>query len=112
MASILAQCIGLNDGGPVPPHIAAALLERRTPLARSEARILVLDYIGLSREQICEYLQVSSETVRTYWKRIYRKTACHSRAEVHVLLETIIRNELSVGNGEQMPPPQLPQLLP
>lgn len=69
-------------------------LQRRTPLSRAEARIVVLDYLGWPRYKLCEHLKITVETVRTYWKRIYRKTNCRSRAELRVWLEWRLSQEL------------------
>lgn len=94
MSSILARCVGLNDGDPIPPHRAVLVVKRRSNLALREAWVLVFDYVGLSRSQICEELEVSLETVRTYWRRIRKKTGCHRKCEVHAWLEALIRQEM------------------
>ncbi|GAB4440218.1 MAG: hypothetical protein OHK0015_35930 [Chloroflexi bacterium OHK40] len=93
MSSIFARFLGLSPGDPFPFHVAVLLLERRTRLTRSEAHVLVLDYLGFTRDEICEQQSISTETIRTYWKRIYRKTNCRGRREIRCWLESLLQKE-------------------
>lgn len=94
MSSLFARLIGLGNRPQISMDAAILLLERRTALSRSEARVVILDYLGWPRDQLCEHLGVSVETVRTYWKRIYRKTNCRSRKSARRWLETTLRQQL------------------
>lgn len=98
MSSILARFLGLSPDDPFPYFAAVLLLERRTSLARSEAQVIVLDYLGFTRDEICEQQSISTETIRTYWKRIYRKTSCRGRREIRCWLEATLRKE--IGGAE------------
>jgi|GEM_PF-1249776 len=97
MSSLLAKCIGISREQQLSMDATIVILERRSQLARTEARMLVLDYVGWSRDQLSDQLNVSIETVRTYWKRIYRKTNCRTRAEARQWLESILQEELAHG---------------
>lgn len=91
MSRISARSLGLSPDDPFPYLAAILLLERRTSLARSEASVVVLDYLGFTTDEISEHLNISTETVRTYWKRVYRKTNFHRRKELRCWLETMLR---------------------
>jgi DNA-binding CsgD family transcriptional regulator len=94
MSTVFARCLGLVRGQQITADAAVILVERRSDLALREAWVLVFDYLGLSRGQICEELEVSVETVRTYWRRIRQKTGCHKKQEVRAWLEELIRKEM------------------
>lgn len=94
MSSLLARCIGLSQHQQISMDAAILLLERRTALSRSEARVVILDYLGWPRDQMCEHLGVSVETIRTYWKRIYRKANCRKRDTVRAWIEMILTQEI------------------
>lgn len=91
MSRFFVRSLGLSPDDPFPFHTAVLLLERRTELARSEASVIVLDYLGFTTDEISEELNISPETIRTYWKRAYRKTNCHRRKEIRSWLETTLR---------------------
>lgn len=91
--SIFTRFFGLSADDPFPYYAAVLLLERRTSLARNEAHVIVMDYLGLERDEICGHLKISTETIRTYWKRIYRKTNCRGRREIRCWLETTLQKE-------------------
>jgi len=55
--------------------------EQASPLSERETDILRLVAKGLNFEKISEILGISSHTVVTHVKRIYRKLAVHSRGE-------------------------------
>lgn len=93
MGSIFTRVLGLAPDDPFPYFAAVLLLERRTRLARNEAHMIVMDYLGFTRDEICEQLKISTETIRTYWKRIYRKTSCRSRREMRCWLEAMLKKE-------------------
>lgn len=93
MSSIFARFIGLSQGQRLTPDAAALLIERRSTLSRCEARVLVYDYLGVTREELSELFDVSIETIRTYWKRIYRKTECRTRKDARAWMEMTLRKE-------------------
>jgi DNA-binding CsgD family transcriptional regulator len=97
MSSLFARCIGLSQHQQISMDAAILLLERRTTLSRSEARVVVLDYLGWPRDQMCEHLGVSVETIRTYWKRIYRKTNLRTRTALRGWLEALLAQEIDGG---------------
>jgi DNA-binding CsgD family transcriptional regulator len=99
MSSIFGRCVGLNDGEPLHPDVATRIVERRSRLSHVEARVAVLDYFGERRGQISEQLEVSTETVRTYWKRIYAKTHQRGRDAVRLWVERILRAEIEGENA-------------
>lgn len=82
-----------NGGSPISPIIARQLLKRLQPLragknetpqeALSEREKHVLDLLarGFSYAECATMLAVSSHTVGTFVKRIYRKLEVNSRAE-------------------------------
>lgn len=93
MSNIFARLLGLSPDDPFPYLVVVLLLERRTTLARSEAQVIVMDFFGFTRDEICGHLKISTETIRTYWKRIYRKTSCRGRREIRCWLEAMLRKE-------------------
>ncbi len=93
MGSMLARCVGIARGSQVVPEDAIVVLERCSRLSRAEARVLLLDYCGRVRDQICAELCVAAATGRTYWKRIYRKIGCRTRAEARAWLEQLLQRE-------------------
>lgn len=96
MTSILARMIGLTSGEPISPETAAILVERRSALSRCEARMVVLDLLGIGREDLSEELGLSTESIHTYWKRVYRKTGQRGRAAVRVWAERLLAQELGI----------------
>lgn len=96
MPSFLARCIGLAGGPELPPGAAMLLAERHGRLSRNEAKVVVKDYLGASREELSEALEVSTDSIRTYWKRIYRKTGCHNKEEVREWLEKLLKEALGL----------------
>lgn len=97
MSTIFARCLGLSGDGPIGIEGAITLLRRRTALTRAEAQVVVLDYLGRSRADLQRELGVSTDSVKTYWRRIYKKTACRSRPMLHTWVEQVIRSELADG---------------
>lgn len=93
MTSILARMIGLADDNHIPPETAAILIERRSALSRCEARMVVLDLLGVVREDLSDELGLSTESIHTYWKRVYRKTGQRGRAAVRVWTESLLARE-------------------
>jgi DNA-binding NarL/FixJ family response regulator len=61
-------------GGPVVPAEASPLSARETDILRLVSK-------GLSCAEVGEHLSISTHTVVTHVKNIYRKLAVHSRAE-------------------------------
>lgn len=94
MSKIFARFLGFTQGQPLTYDAAVLMLERHSPLSRSEARVLVLDYLGVSRDELSEQLDISIETIRTYWKRMYRKTRCRTRTDIRGWLEATLQQEL------------------
>jgi DNA-binding NarL/FixJ family response regulator len=89
---IVAQVRSLIDGGsPISPTIARRLLRRlaarRDPgedvpaLSAQEHTVLSMSAKGYSYDEIAGLLNLSSHTVETYVKRIYRKLQVHSKSQ-------------------------------
>jgi DNA-binding CsgD family transcriptional regulator len=95
MATLLAHCLGATDPQTLTPEALVILLERVSVLSRAEARIVVMDYLGSTREDILYELQIAPETLKTYWKRIYRKVACRNRADLRMWMEQIIGQQFA-----------------
>ena len=82
-----------NGGSPISPIIARQLLKRLQPpspiageaplepLSEREMRVLDLLARGFSYAECASMLSVSSHTIGTFVKRIYRKLEVNSRAE-------------------------------
>ena len=82
-----------NGGSPISPIIARQLLKRlqppspiageapMEPLSEREMRVLDLLARGFSYSECASMLSVSSHTIGTFVKRIYRKLEVNSRAE-------------------------------
>ena len=80
-----------SGGSPISPSIARSLINRPRPppesaenqglLSQREAEVLQLCSKGLRYAEIAEVLGVSSHTVNTHLKSVYRKLMVHSRAE-------------------------------
>jgi DNA-binding NarL/FixJ family response regulator len=80
-----------SGGSPIIPSIARSLINRLRPppesaenqglLSQREAEVLQLCSKGLRYAEIAEVLGVSSHTVNTHLKSVYRKLMVHSRAE-------------------------------
>jgi DNA-binding CsgD family transcriptional regulator len=94
MSTLLARFIGLAESRPISIEGATVIVERRSELSYTEAHVVVLDYAGYSRDALSTKLGVSVETIRTYWKRINRKTKCHSREAVRAWFEALLEREL------------------
>ena len=83
----------MNGGSPISPIIARQLLKRLQPpspipgeaplepLSEREMRVLDLLARGFSYAECASMLSVSSHTIGTFVKRIYRKLEVNSRAE-------------------------------
>ncbi|MBS1913196.1 MAG: helix-turn-helix domain-containing protein [Bacteroidetes bacterium] len=63
------------------PTETASHLARSLQLTPQETRILVLQYVGRSYEQIAEILNISLNTVRTHVKSIYAKSGTHGHSD-------------------------------
>lgn len=96
MPSILARFVGLSPDPEPQLKRVIKLVTRCSKLSRREAHVLLLDYTGYNRREIREELKVSDETVTTYWKRIYAKTACHGRHEVRDWTKALLQRELGI----------------
>lgn len=80
-----------GGGSPISPLIARRLLRRFQPadslpeapteLSPQERTVLTLSTKGYRYEEIAQLLSLSSHTVETYVKRIYRKLQVHSKTE-------------------------------
>jgi two-component system, NarL family, response regulator len=68
---------------PLPPEIAARLLERvpRTALSTRENEILVLIAKGKSNKEIASALNISEGTVRVHASNLFAKLGCSDRAQ-------------------------------
>jgi DNA-binding CsgD family transcriptional regulator len=98
MRSLLARCLGIT-AEVIPPEALLVVLERASTLSRGEARVVVFEYRGYTRADMIQELQVSAETLKTYWKRIYHKLGCRDRQAVKAWVEHTIRQHL----GETAP---------
>jgi len=81
-----------SGGSPISPAIARSLINRlrpvnpettenQGPLSQRESEVLNLCSKGLRYSEIAEVLGVSTHTVNTHHKSVYRKLMVHSRAE-------------------------------
>ncbi len=95
MSNILAQCIGLAGKPEISIDAAIVYLHRYGKLRRCEARVVVLDYLGLQREELCEQLGITPRTIDKYWTRIYARTGYHGREAVRVWVEELIAHEIA-----------------
>ena len=68
---------------PLPPEIAARLLERvpRTALSSRENEILALIARGKSNKEIASGLSISEGTVRVHASNLFAKLGCNDRAQ-------------------------------
>jgi hypothetical protein len=94
MSSLLARCIGFSGGAPISLDKATTLLHREGGIRRCEARIAVLDYLGLQREDLCEELGLSTSTIDKYWSRIYATTGQRGREATRVWVEQVLRRAI------------------
>jgi DNA-binding CsgD family transcriptional regulator len=97
MSKILARCIGLGGDPEFSIEAAIVFLHREGGLRRSEARVAILDYLGCQREDLCEELGVTTATIDTYWKRIYRRTGCHGRESARAWVEEVLKRGGAAG---------------
>ena len=95
MSSILARCIGLSGEAPIAVEKAATLLHREGGLRRCEARIALLDFLGLQREDLCEELGLSASTIDKYWSRIYAATGQRGREAARAWVEQVLTQAVS-----------------
>lgn len=81
----LVQAIRAVHAGqrPLPPEIAAKLLERvpRTALSSRESEILTLIARGRSNKEIATGLGISEGTVRVHASNLFAKLGCSDRAQ-------------------------------
>jgi two-component system NarL family response regulator len=81
----LVQAIRAVHAGqrPLPPEIAAKLLERvpRTALSSRESEILKLIARGRSNKEIATGLSISEGTVRVHASNLFAKLGCSDRAQ-------------------------------
>jgi two-component system NarL family response regulator len=81
----LVQAIRAVHAGqrPLPPEIAARLLERvpRTALSSRESEILTLIARGKSNKEIAAGLGISEGTVRVHASNLFGKLGCSDRAQ-------------------------------
>lgn len=81
----LVQAIRAVHAGqrPLPPEIAARLLERvpRTALSSRETEILTLIAKGTSNKEIAAALNISEGTVRVHASNLFAKLGCSDRAQ-------------------------------
>ncbi|NJO81931.1 MAG: hypothetical protein HC828_03520 [Blastochloris sp.] len=94
MPQLLVRILGLVPDERISVDSAVLLIQRCSTLSRSESQVILLDYMGVNRDEICAHMGVSSESVRTYWKRIYRKIGCHTRTAARTWVEALLNREL------------------
>jgi DNA-binding CsgD family transcriptional regulator len=90
MNNIFARCIGLAGRPDISIDAAIILLHRHGKLRRCEARVAVLDYLGLQREELCEQLGITPGTIDKYWTRIYSSSGHHGRQAVRAWVEALL----------------------
>ncbi len=94
----LVQAIRAVHAGqrPLPPEIAARLLERvpRTALSSRESEILTLIARGRSNKEIAAGLGISEGTVRVHASNLFAKLGCSDRA--HAVSEAFRRGIIDV----------------
>ncbi len=73
-----------NMARPIEHAFDSALqgLMTETGLTMQERRIMILQLLGLSYEEVADTLNVSLNTVRYHLRSIYNKTGAHSQAEL------------------------------
>ncbi len=71
----------VSDRGRVRPSPAEAFASHHG-LSERETEVLLAATQGHEDETICKLLDVQSGTVRTYWKRIFKKTGEHNQRNV------------------------------
>lgn len=71
----------VSDRGRVRPSPAEAFASHHG-LSERETEVLLAATQGHEDETICKLLEVQSGTVRTYWKRIFKKTGEHNQRNV------------------------------
>jgi DNA-binding NarL/FixJ family response regulator len=105
MSSFFARSIGLAGDDPVSPEAAIVIIERRSNLTPTLAHLVVHDYLGTSREKLAKSMGVLPETLKSYWKRVYKKLDvkmdAQARASVRDWVEAILRAELESGDDRQ-----------
>lgn len=79
MSSLFATSISLSPEWQISTDEAVFLVKRHSTLTHTEARLVVHDYVGYSREQLAAELKVSIETLKSYWRRVYKKVGCQRR---------------------------------
>ncbi|HVZ38688.1 MAG TPA: helix-turn-helix domain-containing protein [Candidatus Kapabacteria bacterium] len=80
------------------PTETASHLARSFQLTPQETRILVLQFVGRSYEQIAEILNISLNTVRTHVKSIYAKSGTHGHSDFTARYLTPLA-DIEAGNG-------------
>jgi DNA-binding CsgD family transcriptional regulator len=95
MRNLLARCLGIRDKQDITPETLMVLIERHSSLSRSEAHALALHYLGRTAVQIAAELQISPDTVKTYWKRASRKLGVRGRAALHAWVEQLVQTAVS-----------------
>lgn len=102
MSSLLARTIGLSREQNIDLEAAVILVRRRSTLTDQEARLLILDFKGYNRGKLAKELKVSLETLKCYWRRIYKKLHCHDlddrRGAVRVWVERMLHAEIEGGD--------------
>lgn len=106
MSSPLARTIGLNQEQSIDLEPAVILVRRRSTLTEQEARLLVMDFKGYNREKLAKELKVSPETLKCYWRRIYKKLHCQGledrRGSVRTWVERMLHAELEGGGFREV----------
>jgi hypothetical protein len=64
MRSFFARSIGVAGASPFSPEAAMRIIERHSRLTPTRACLVVLDYLGLSSEELIEGMGVPSETLK------------------------------------------------
>ncbi len=93
MSSLFATSISLSPDRHISTDEAVCLVKQRSTLTHTEARLVVHDYVRYNREQLAEELKVSLETLKSYWRRVYKKVGCQGRDEIRRWVGATLRAE-------------------
>lgn len=93
MSSLFATSISLSPERHISIDEAVCVVKRRSTLTHTEARLVVHEYVGYNREQLAAELKVSIETLKSYWRRVYKKVGCQRRGVIRSWVVATLRAE-------------------
>lgn len=107
MSSFFARSIGLLPEQRISADAAVVLVKRRSTLSHTEARLVVLDYLGYTPSPLAEALEVSVDTLKSYWRRAYKKMNFrhgeNQRTAMRAWVEETLRAELEATEPTRAP---------